>query len=151
MIVQHEGKLTVKQIEKISSEGDVLNNFYYSEKYPTLRAWWAVQTPTRDDLMQEFELNHRMHGGSIAKLFGKPNCNMRGYESYPGAWVFYDTESGVRWLVFSDGIRKGCFKGTSYEVTIPEYGFTEEKFRAAIRKFFLHFGCIPLDENKNAL
>ena len=88
--------------------------------------------------------------GEIAKLFGKPNCHMRGYESCPGAWVFYDTESNVRWLVFSDGIRKGCFKGTSYEVSIPA-NFTEVQFREAIKKFFLHFGCFPLDENKHRL
>lgn len=147
MIVQHEGKLTIKQVEAISGEGDVLSNFYWTDRFPTLRAWWVLDAIQSDDLTFQFEMNHRMHGGEIALKFGKPNCNMRGYESYPGAWVFYDTENNVRWLVFSDGIRKGCFKGTSYEVTIPE-NFTEDKFREAIRKFFTHFGCLPLDENK---
>lgn len=150
MIIQHDGKLTIKQIEKISSEGDVLNNFYYSEKYPTLRVWWAQEVSNSDDLRKQSNVNHRLHGFEIARLMGKPNCHMKGYESYPGAWVFYDTEFKVRWLVFSDGIRKNHFKGTSYEVTIPE-NFSEEEFKKAIYKFFSHFGCVPLDENKNMI
>jgi hypothetical protein len=159
MIIQHQGKLTIKNIERISGEGSVLSNFYYTDRYPTLRAWWArprnilreaLDHFSGQQMKDEFELNHRMHGREIAKLFGTPNCNMKGYESYPGAWVFYDTVSNVRWLVFSDGIRKNPFKGTSYEVTIPD-DFTEDQFKEAIRKFFLHFGCIPLDENKAEL
>lgn len=151
MIVQHEGKLTIKQIEQISSEGDVLSNFYYTERFPTLRAWWALQKADEDDLMKQFEMNHRMHGFEIARLLGTPNCHMRGYESYPGAWVFYDTEYKIRWLVFSDGIRKNHFKGTSYEVTLPESGITEADFKAAINKFFGHFNCVPLDESKQPI
>lgn len=150
MIRQHNGKLTIKEIEKISSEGDCLNNFYYSDRYPTLNLWWAVQKSDDNDIMKQAEVNHRLHGFEIALLLGKPNCNMRGYESYPGAWVFYDDEHNVRWLVFSDGIRKGHFKGTSYEVTLPE-NFFEEQFKDAIRKFFKHFGCIPLDKNMNSV
>lgn len=126
----------------------MLSNYFSTNQYPTLNVWWAAEAKSaKDDLMQQFEINHRIHGFEIARLFGKPNCNMLGYESYPGAWVFYDTKYKVRWLVFSDGIRKGHFKGTSYEVTIPE-NFPEDQFKAAIKKFFNHFGCVPLDEDK---
>ena len=151
MIVQHEGKLTMKQIEQISSEGEVLNNYYYSNRFPTLRAWWSASRPwyksilPRDDFDVEFESNARIHGSEIAMKFGTPNCHMKEYESYPGAWVFYDKEADIRWLVFSDGIRKNHFKGTSYEVTIPD-SLTEEQFKMAIRKFFAHFGYVPNEE-----
>lgn len=154
MIIQHEGKLKIKDIENISSEGDVLNNFYYTPKYPTLNLWWAKEIKPLDpqgDLAGQLEINHRIHGFEIARLLGTPNCHMQGYESYPGAWVFYDTEYNIRWLVFSDGIRKNHFKGTSYEVTLPENGITEDDFKAAIRKFFSHFNCIPLDKNKQPI
>lgn len=150
MIVQHKGKLKIKEIEKISSEGDVLSNYFSTNRYPSLNVWWALQKSDKDELQKQFEVNHRIHGFEIALLFGKPNCHMRGYESYPGAWVFYDTEYNVRWLVFSDGIRKGHFKGTSYEVTITE-NFPEDQFKSAIKKFFNHFGCVPLDNKKQVV
>lgn len=151
MIVQEPMKLKIKEIERISSKSECLPNLYYSPRFPTLRVWWAIDADAAgNDLMAQFDASHRMHGGEIAKNFGTPNCNMKGYESYPGAWVFYDIEYDVDWLVFSDGIRKGCFKGTSYEVKIPD-DITEDQLKEAIRKFFAHFGYSPMDEKREPI
>jgi len=143
MITQHQGNLTIKEIEKISSQGEVLSNLYYSDRFPNFRGFWSVKAGD-STLGQQLEMNFRIHGCDIAQKFGKPNCHMKGYESYPGAWVFYDDVRNLRWLVFSDGIRKNHFKGTSYEVTIPEH-LTEEEFIAATREFFQHFGLGIVD------
>ena len=123
MITQHQGKLKIKEIEEFSEQGTVLFNFVYT--YEKL-----------SDLYHRLlQSQLRVHGEDIVKHLGNPNCNMRGYESYPGAWVFYDDEYDVRWIVFSDGIRKGCYKGTSYELTIPE-NMPEDSFIQAVINFF---------------
>jgi hypothetical protein len=124
MIIHHTGKLSIKQIEDISYEGgSLISDIRYIQ----------LQRDTG-----YIHTSPSIYGWQIAHKFGKPNCNMKGYESYPGAWVFYDTERNVRWLVFSDGIRKHHFKGTSYEVTLPE-DMSKEQLQKAVQKFFTHF------------
>ncbi len=143
MIEQHQGKLTIAEIESISNDGTVLNNLYFSGRYPNL-SLYRLRSLT-DPLKFESP-----HGFNFGLLLGKPNCHMQGYEGYPGAWVFYDREYNVRWLIFSDAIRKNHFKGTSFEVTIPDE-MSEELMKAAVRKLFNHFGYAPLNWDMNPL
>lgn len=51
-----------------------------------------------------------------AKKLGAPNSILRGYESNPGMWIFYDLVYNITFYVFSDVHRKNAFKGTSWEV-----------------------------------
>jgi len=136
MIVQHTGKLTIKEIEKFSSEGEVLNNLWYGVLGRDFGIMW----------LQKLNDGSRIsaYGFEFGKLFGKPNCHMQNYEGSPGAWIFHDTEYKIRWLTFSDAIRKSCFKGTSIELTYPK-DITREDFLTAMRKFFAHFGYEPLN------
>jgi hypothetical protein len=130
MIVLHPAKFTIKQIENISDECESLGNIFYTSKYSTMRQWWRDKSP-----VSELDI----YGSEIALKFGKQNCNMKGYESYPGAWVFRDTVYAIDWLVFSDGIRRGHYKGTSYELRVAPK-ISEDDLKKAITKFFAHFG-----------
>lgn len=55
-------------------------------------------------------------GSDIVKPLGKPSVILRQYESSPGIWVFDDTDSGMAFIVCSDGYKKNPWKGTSYYV-----------------------------------
>lgn len=124
MIRQHDGKLTMKQIEQLSDGCSVLLNLYHS--YPNLHR------SVSDSSYFNYMWTERF--GTTQKT-NKPNCIMKGLESYPGAWIFYDDENNAVWAVFSDGIWKKCFKGTSYELKIP-YETSEKEFKKIVDKFF---------------
>ncbi len=143
MIRQHQGRLTISEIENISNEGTALNNLYLSGRYPSL-SLHRLRSLTEPTKLES------PHGFDFGLLLGKPNCHMQGYEGYPGAWVFYDNEYGARWLIFSDAIRKNHFKGTIFEITLPD-AMIEDIAKAIVRKFFNHFGYVPLDWNMNLL
>ena len=58
-------------------------------------------------------------GRAVVNL-GKPNVTLPELESNPGVWVFEHT-SGIILLIFSDGHRKNCYRGTSYELAnVPD-------------------------------
>lgn len=121
----------MREVEDLSGKTSSLINFYYSDRFPKLHEWMMG----KDGLPLR---GYRVHGWEICKHLGKPNCFMQGYESYPAVWVYYD-DHGITWVIFSDGVWKKHYKGTSYEVAIPD-NITEEEFKTAINEFFTHFG-----------
>lgn len=72
------------------------------------------------DVLSGDHLRMGFNSGRAVVNLGKPNVTLPGLESNPGVWIFEHT-SGVILLVFSDGHRKNCYRGTSYElVNVPD-------------------------------
>lgn len=143
MIVQREGKVTMKYIETLSNtrNSTVLSNLYYDSRFPSLTRLYTnmYSNPIRG-------LSSLIHGeGSVAN-FGKPNVRMIGYESTPGVWLFDDTESGIIWMIYSDCHKKNHFKGTSYEVILPA-NTTDAQLVQSLTGLFKLIGISIVNEN----
>lgn len=54
-------------------------------------------------------------GKVVTRFNNKPNIKMITLENKPDLWLFEDDT--ITWLIFSDGRKKNCFKGTSIEYT----------------------------------
>jgi len=129
MITRRPGKLTIKEIETLSLSATNLQNLAYSFVF-------------RDtaDLMKSYIISSpSIYGAEPIKRLPRPNVTMKGYESSPGCWVFDDTESKITWIMFSDCYRKSHFKGTSYELILPE-DIIDEQLKVAIQKFLKYLG-----------
>lgn len=104
-IVQRQGKITAEEADVIAGKADRIENFRQHD--PRLREVLSgkrQEWPYRD-----------IHSTMIAKVLGKPMLIMREYESSPGLWLLDDTDTGITFLVWSDGYKKNPWKGTSYE------------------------------------
>jgi len=97
-------KYTIKDIEQADTE-TLLNLSHKVQKPYNFRI---------ADLIKAFLVTDYVDGDVVSQ-FGKPNVTMKGYESNPGVWVFEHKQYGVQLFIFSDGHKKNCFKGTSYE------------------------------------
>jgi hypothetical protein len=108
MLTQRTKKATIKEIEDIST-GWSLPNFIH-------RPGWSKTTSFFETIRKQFWFNDCR---VLCKLLGKPLINMRGYESTPGVWIL-DCTTGIKWIIWSDGHHKNPWKGTTYEVILPE-------------------------------
>jgi hypothetical protein len=75
-----------------------------------------------------------MWNGSVEmiKNLGAPLVRVREYESSPGLWVLDDTESGITFLIWSDGYKKNPWKGTTVEVLVTRNNI--QHFPSAVNK-----------------
>lgn len=142
MIVQREGKVTMKYIEQLSSarNSHVLSNLFYDKRFPSLTRLYTnmYNNPT-------VGLSSILYGeGSVAN-FGKPNARMIGYESTPGVWVFDDTNTGIIWVIYSDCHKKNHYKGTTHEVVLPA-GVTDIDLMLSLTELFKIRGVSIIDE-----
>ena len=116
-IVQVTKKLKLKEAEALGDKTEVVSNL------KSMKADW-----------HQFlfdDKKYTLFNDNIKKL-GKPNCTMRGYDSVPGMWLFDDTLSGARFVLYSDCHRKNAFKGTSFEVIATD---ANENISTAFSRF----------------
>lgn len=111
MIVQRP-KMTMKEVEDLSLEGrvEVLGNYAHIKEFPKFTKWYRKYVAGS---------HFSIYGFDKVTNLGKPNVIMQKYESRPAVWVFEDTDTGLIWCIYSDGLRKNAYKGTRYEMTIP--------------------------------
>ena len=110
--VRIDRKFKIAEIEQF--ETDTLNNVLI--KYNCTKTHKQIIK----DTVTGVTLDIGIHGFEAVSKMGKPNVTMQGYENSPGAWVFEHT-TGIILVIFSDGHRKNCYKGTSYELAnIPD-------------------------------
>ncbi len=100
---QRPGKLNFKSLSEIDTTSII--NLYYK--------WEGMQ----EVLSKLSDIQYGLNGFAPGIVYGKPNSILRECEGSPGVWVF-DFTNDVTILMFSDGFRKNCFKGTSYEVVL---------------------------------
>lgn len=113
MLVQHQGKLTIAMVEELTTE-TMLNYVFKSGNQDVINKY------TQFTEMRGPEFNYwSPHSGEAVDTLPKQNIVMRGYESNPGCWYYTSDVTGIGILIFSDGKRKNCFKGTSYEIVLP--------------------------------
>lgn len=97
-------QVTNADVEAISTNH--IMNFAYSSQHPKFL-----------ELFRKFNKKFSLAlPGYNPGVFGKPNVHMRGYESYPGVWIFESDTFQVKWVIFSDCHRKHSWKGTSFEI-----------------------------------
>ncbi len=136
MITLRRGKITKEDIEATAASTEVLINLPYT--FPNVNDWMLNFTHVK--LAGGSPLIYNLHGDTVIKSFGvRPSCVIHDYDSSPGVWVVDDTETGIVWYVYSDLYRKKHFKGTSYELQIPD-NVTEDQLILAISKFFKQYG-----------
>ena len=70
---------------------------------------------------------------AIAHL-GAPCGKLKGYESNPSDWLL-DNVLGVSFVIFSDGLNRRPFKGTSYEAVVPR-GMSDSVLQRAVRDLY---------------
>lgn len=126
MIVRDETKMTVMGIKKLVTRADALVNY-----------GWRYRGFKIEEILDRIEML-KIHSNDHIPGLGKPNLTVREWESNPGVWVYYDTQSTFIWMVISDGWKKKSYKGTNYEVIVPE-GFLDENVFVKSVKDFFHF------------
>ena len=110
MITQRSGKVTAKFVEGLDSD-TLFNILNHTPKYRAAADFWhgyleqSSWKPLKDERV---------------KSWGTPNINMRGYESAPGVWIFDDSSIGIIWYVWTDLHHKNPWKGSSFEIYVPE-------------------------------
>lgn len=103
MITQRTGKWTTQQAVALGAESTPLINLV--ESHPDLM-----------DVLHDAAVNFRMHDTRAVKGLGEPLVRVKQFESSPGLWALDDEDSGVIFLIWSDGYKKKPWKGTSVEI-----------------------------------
>ena len=129
MFVKRE-KVKMAEVEEMRT--NVWFSLYHTEKFEKLK---AIALP----IIHNGELGCA-NTERLTKL-GKPSVVMRGYDSYPGVWVIDDTTRPMTWVIWSDGMHKHPWKGTSVEVIFPD-GISGDELYAASEDFFTFFGIL---------
>lgn len=117
MIEQVSGHIPYKALLTDRFDSSPIINYSYTPEFPE----------TSRVIDEEFEERRRTLGNNISyhyprviRTLPKPNCSMPQLESSPHVWHFRDTDTGIEFLMFSDGLRKGHYKGTTVEVVYSE-------------------------------
>jgi hypothetical protein len=110
MIVRRSGKVTKKFIESVDSE-PLTNVLNWNHEYEDARKFWT------DHMQRNF---WKIIEEETIEKWGKPNVNVMSYESAPGVWIFDDTELGIIWYIWTDLHHKNPWKGTAFEIFVPE-------------------------------
>lgn len=131
MIEQVPGHRSYKWISRQDSNPVV--NYAYSPAFPLMS---AVLEEEFNERVQTLGNNISYHYPKVIKTLPKPNCSVPVLESSPHLWHFKDSETEVEFLMFSDGLRKNHFKGTSVEVLYKEdeYHKDDAKLSAAYNR-----------------
>lgn len=104
-IVRREDKVTQAQLEAL--QGALVINRAF-DGLPEL------------DAIVEITMSGWLGASEIIAGEGKPNVIVRDYESSPGAWIFDDTDTGIAFVVWSDGWKKHPWKGSSIEYVLGD-------------------------------
>jgi hypothetical protein len=102
-IVRREGKVTIKAIEALDSDS-IINMAMRGS--PELDAIFDLINPGW------------IGSSKITSGEGAPNVILQEYEASPGAWLYDETETGITFVVFSDGWKKDPWKGSSIECVL---------------------------------
>lgn len=119
MFKQRQHKMKIAEVEALGSD-TLMNVIFHHSRFPkTLKCY-------HEDMSSGDSLLWGVNGKEAVQHLGKPNVNMIGYESRPGAWVFDHEPTGIILVIFSDGHRKNPYKGTSYELANLPTGMSDE-------------------------
>lgn len=127
-ISQLSGKISQRSLMVYAENSQPLSNVLnHSPGYPQARQFWLdfLSSTAWSPLKKE-----------ILLTWGKSNIEMRRYESAPGVWIFNDHQTGIVWFVWTDLHHKNAWKGTSFEVKVPEE-VTDLEMVDALRRFLL--------------
>jgi len=123
MITQRPGKVTAKFVEGMDSD-TLFNVLNHTPEYKGAAHFW------RNYLEQSF---WKPLEEERVRSWGTPNINMRSFESSPGVWIFDDLPIGITWYVWTDLHHKHPWKGTSFEIYVPENVSSLEMLEAVKR------------------
>lgn len=121
-----QGKVTKKYIESLGMK-TLSNVLAWEPGYPASSDYWL------------FVLREHMFSvvtEETIKRLGKPNLNVKEYESFPGVWILDDLKSGINWLIWSDLHHRHPWKGTSFELVLPQY-ITDETMIDSLKRLVL--------------
>jgi hypothetical protein len=136
MIAQIMGHISYKQLLTEEYDTDPLVNFAYRPQY--------VETTKVHD---ELQASHRAarksyHHPKITRSLPKPNSSIPMFENSPHVWHFYEMQTGIEFLVYSDGRRKNHYKGTSIEVMLNGNEKDDSKLAHAYKELIEYmFAC----------
>lgn len=105
MIVQRTGKFTRKEAISLGRNSTNVSNLIYNDEQ-LFKVWVPLTEKT----------GFRFYSSDVVRRLGKPLVTLPPFESSPGIWVLDDEETGIIFLIWSDGWKKNPRKGTSYEV-----------------------------------
>lgn len=126
MIEQVPGHRSYKWLMSIDSTP--VCNYAYLPNFP------LMSTVLEDEFRERTETlgnNISYHYPRVIQTLPKPNCSVPALESSPHLWHFKDSETEVEFLVFSDGLRKNHFKGTTVEVLFKENEYHKDDAKLA--------------------
>lgn len=115
MIVQVPGHIPFKRLYDDDFDTSQILNYAHQPKYPDTTK--VVEAEFQERVITRGQAPS-YHNPEVVRTLPKPNCSMPQLESSPHVWHFRDTDTGIEFLMFSDGRRKNHFKGTSVEVLL---------------------------------
>lgn len=124
MIEQVPGHIPFKALNTDRFDTNTIINFAHDPKYPETTG--VVEAEFQERVITRGQ-NVSYHYPEVVRTLPKPNCSMPQLEGSPHVWHFRETETGVEFLMFSDGRRKNHFKGTSVEVILNESAKDDKK------------------------
>jgi hypothetical protein len=92
-------------------------NFAHVPAFPLMT---EVIKKEDEERVRSLGQNASYHWPEVIHTLPKPNNSMPQLESAPHVWHWRDTDTDVEFLMFSDGLRKNHYKGTSVEVLYKE-------------------------------
>lgn len=126
MIQQVLGHRTFKWL--CQQDSNPVINYAYNPAFP------LMSNVLEDELNERVETlgqNVSYHYPEVIKTLPKPNCSMPALESSPHIWHFKDTETEIEFVLYSDGLRKNHYKGTSVEVLYNENEYHKDDIKLA--------------------
>ena len=133
MIKQLPGHRSLKWLEDDENSSMPMINYIFSPNFPLTSAVFE----------RDMDRSHQpdsvcWHRPSVIKKLPKPNCSVPSFENSPHLWHFIDTDTEIEFLLYSDGLRKGHYKGTSIEV-MTHGEFKQDKKLAAAYSALLEY------------
>lgn len=126
-ITQRTEKMTDAEAEAMGMEANPIANYIYYEqerlgKIGRLKkSVFPDQNKTIKEVSQSMveDFKSRWFSSQVVKNLGDPLAKHKGLEHTAGLYVFDDTDSGITFLLWSDGYKKNPARGTSYEAIVP--------------------------------
>lgn len=125
-IVRRAGKMTKQEVIDLGTDPIINLMYSYAQNSGVVSALKKLLPGQPMDPARKFEQLFGMimpgwlGASKITSGEGAPNAKFQEYEGYPGAWVYGDTETGITFVVWSDGWKKHPWKGSSIEWAPPQ-------------------------------
>lgn len=116
MIVQVLGHISYKWLLKEENISCPIVNYAHSPNFPLVTEVLCKEFEEIYESYESYRNSISCNRPNVIRALPKPNSSIPALENSPHIWHWRDTETGIEFLMFSDGRRKNHYKGTSIEV-----------------------------------